>query len=808
MRLSLRWLKNYLHTDLPVAKLLDAITACGLEVEERIDLGLLSGKLVVGELLNVEPIPGAEKIRLTAVQADEGQPLQIVCGAQNIKAGQKVPVARFGMTFPDGMVLKPRKIMGIEGQGMLCSARELGVAEDAEGIWILPEDVEVGAPYDALVEISITPNRPDALSIVGVARDLAAKISAMKGFKASLKMPDLTVHESSTEKVESFARISVTAKEDCPRYTARVIRDVKVGPSQLWMQVALQSAGLRPINNIVDVTNYVMLELGHPLHAFDLDRLAGQQIIVRHANAGEAMQTLDGTELKLQATDLVIADAQKAVALAGIMGGANSEISEGTTNILLESAYFRPQTVRATSKRLDKSTDASYRFERGTDARRLTASLNRAAQLIAETGGGTICRGVLDVVGALPEKGSIKVRVSRLNHILGLDLTATNITEVLTPLGFEVLRSDGEEMHVTVPSHRVDVGIEADIIEEIARIVGYDRIAEVPLTLPSAYHPPTRIDATRAALADAAVAQGLCQAVNFSFISEAEDALAGGGPGELIRVRNPITSDQGVMRRSMLPGLLRNVVHNFNQSLDEVALFELGHTYSFAEGADAKRAEKDLKPVAQETPYFAAVLAGGGKRNWREAEHELDFFHIKGLAEYFLATLGLQKYLTESVDDIAWLHPGRAARFLVKGRTIVTFGEVHPSITRKLDIRKRVCYLEIPLEAASEELSGEIKAKDVPKYPAVTRDIALIVDRAARSMDLERTIRKAGKELLAGVKLFDVYEGDKVEAGKKSLAFSLTYRAPDRTLKDQEVIDRHGEVVAALKKENDAVMRG
>ncbi|MCC6545798.1 phenylalanine--tRNA ligase subunit beta [Candidatus Sumerlaeota bacterium] len=807
MRLSIRWLKNYLQTDLPVGKLLDAITACGLEVEERIDLGMLSGKLVVGELLNVEPIPGAEKIRLTAVQADEGQPLKIVCGAQNIKTGQKVPVARFGMTFPDGMVLKPRKIMGIEGQGMLCSARELGVSEEAEGIWILPEDVEVGAPYDALVEVGITPNRPDALSVIGVARDLVAKINTMKGFKASLRMPDLHVNESATEKVESAARVSVVAKEDSPRYTARVIKGVKVGPSPLWMQVALQSAGMRPINNIVDVTNFVMLELGHPLHAFDLDRLAGNQVIVRHATAGEVMQTLDGQELKLQQTDLVIADAQKPVALAGIMGGANSEISDGTTNILLESAYFRPQTIRATSKRLDKSTDSSYRFERGTDAKRLTASLNRAAQLIAETGGGTILRGVLEVVGALPEKGSIKVRVSRLNHILGLDLTATNITEVLTRLGFEVLRSDGEEMHVTVPSHRMDVSIEADIIEEIARIVGYDRIQEVPLTLPSANHPPSRIDTARATLSDAAVAQGFCQAVNFSFIGEADDALAGGA-GELIRVKNPITSDQGVMRRSLLPGLLRNVVHNFNQSLDDVALFEIGHTYAFTEPKDARRGEKDLKPVAQETPFFAAILAGGGKRSWRDKEHEFDFFDIKGFAEYFLSSLGLQKYLTEPVTDIPWLHPGRAARFLVKGRIMVTFGEVHPSITRQLDIRRRVCYLEIPLDDAAAEMGGDVKARDIPRYPAVTRDIALIVDRGARSMDLERTIRKAGKELLAGVKLFDVYEGDKMEAGRKSLAFSLTYRAPDRTLKDQEVIDRHGEVLAALQKENNATLRG
>lgn len=806
MRLSIRWLKNFLQTDLPAARLIDAITSCGLEVEEKIDLGLLSGKVVVGEILKIEPIPGADKIRLTTVQADDKEPLRIVCGAHNIQIGHKVPVARFGMKFPGGFELKPRKIMGIEGQGMLCSAKELGVADDAEGIWILPDDAKVGEPWDALVEISITPNRPDALSLVGVARDLAAKIGTMKNAKAALRMPELDVEESS-EKVESAARVSVTAKEDCPRYTARVIKGVKVAPSPRWMQVALESAGLRPINNLVDITNYVLLELGHPLHAFDLDRLEGQQIVVRNAHPCETIMTLDGQEQALEETDLLICDARKPVALAGIMGGGNSEISDGTVNVLLESAYFRPQTIRRTSRRLDKSTDASYRFERGTDARRLTAALNRAARLIVEIAGGAILRGVIDVVGKLPEKSPIITRVSRLNAVLGLELTATNITEVLTPLGFEVLRSDGEQMQIAVPSHRVDVSIEADIVEEVARIVGYDRIPEQRLSLPVECNLRTPLESAREALAEAAVALGFHQAVNFSFVSAGANAVLGATDSRQVRVKNPITADQSVMRRGLLPSLLQNVVHNLNQGVDDIMLYELGHAYEFPED-DKPRAADDMTPPAIETPYFAAILAGGGKRNWRDAETEHDFFSTKGFAEYLLNTLGLHKFIVEAATSVPWLHPGRSARFLVKGQPLVTFGELHPSLLTELGIRGRVCYMEVPLEEAALQLDDSFAFKEIPRFPPVTRDIALVVDRAARSLDLERTIRKAGKELLSSVRLFDVYEGDKIEPDKKSLAFSLTYRAPDRTLKDQEVNDRHGEVVAALERENGAVLRG
>jgi len=807
MRFSVRWLRQYLHTDVPLNKIIDALYQCGLEVEGVIDLGMQSGKVVVGQILRIEPVEGAEKIRLCTVKADEPETLQIICGARNIVEGQKVPVARFGMTFPDGTVLKPRKILGIEGQGMLCSAAELGVAEDADGIWILPDDAPVGEPWDALIEISITPNRPDALSIMGVARDLAAKIPFLvKGARATLKGPDLAVEEGD-DRTETLARVTVTAKDDCPRYTARVVTDVKIGPSPRWMQVVLESAGLRPINNVVDISNFVLLELGHPLHSFDLDLVAGAQIVVRNAQQGETIATLDGATQKLEPTDLLICDALKPVALAGIMGGGNSEIRPTTTNVLIESAYFRPSTIRKTSKRLDKSTDSSYRFERGTDQRRLTAALNRCARLLVEIAGGTASKGVIDIVSRQPEKDQILVRLPRLNRVLGLQLTGREVADVLTPLGFEIHRSDREEMLVEAPSHRVDVSIEADIIEEVARIVGYDRIEERRLALSSEFKPQSPLDAAREALADAAVSQGFCQAINFSFVSEGANAILGADDKRQVRVLNPITSDQSVMRRGLLPSLLQNVLHNLNQSVDDIALFELGSTYEFESEEAEVREAGELKPPARETPYFAAALCGHLRQNWKEGEVAIDFFATKGIAEHLTAQLGLQKPVLEIAGDVSWLHPGRAARILVKGVPVALFGEVNPLLLKQLGIRKPVYYIEIPLLGAVLDAASPRKFIDIARFPAVSRDIALVVDHSARSLDLERAIRKAGKEMLSGLRLFDVYEGEHVAAGKKSLAYSLTYRAADRTLKEDEVNTRHAEILEALARDAGAVLR-
>jgi phenylalanyl-tRNA synthetase beta chain len=802
MRFSVRLLRRYVDADLPVPDLIELVTNLGLEVEEQLDLGMISGKVIVGQLLAIEPIAGADRIRLTKVDTGGPSPLTIVCGAQNIEVGQRVPVALFGMAFPDGMVLAPRRIRGIEGQGMLCSAKELGVAEDASGIWILPEDAPIGEPWDALLTIKVTANRPDALSYVGLARDIAAKLGK------TVRMPD-TAHTESSERAEAIARVSVPARSQCPRYTARVIDGVTIGPSPRWLQIALESSGLRPLNNVVDVTNWVMLELGHPLHGFDLDRLAERHIVVRLAKEGETLETLDGKKAELKPTDLLICDAEKPVALAGIMGGANSEIGDTTRNVLLESAYFHPATIRKTARRLGKKTDASYRFERGTDGHKLTLPLNRAAALIAQVSGGAVRKGFLDVRGDLADMPRITLRRARVQEMLGYEMPAREMENLLAALGFEIHRRDGESLGLEVPSHRPDISLEEDVIEEIARLVGYERIpAELPRLAPATEAPSDEerlASIAREALADA----GLAQAINFSFVSEGANAIVGLADNRAIRLVNPIHPDQSVMRRSMVPSLLANLAHNLNHGVDDVRLFEVGHTYEWADD-DAARTGTDLRdprPRTREQLCAAAILCGGGKPNWREPAKAYDFFDIKGIAEMLLSRLGVARASVEAVTDAPLYHPGRCAAFLVKGERVALFGELHPSVQKELDLKKRPCLLEVALTPALPESGKGQRIAEMPRFPSSVRDLALVVGRGVAAQDIERTIRAAGRELLAGVTLFDVYEGDRIEAGKRSLAYSMTFRAPDRTLTDAEVTERVDAIVKAVTEKFGAALR-
>ncbi len=807
MRFSIRWLKEYLQTDLPTQRILEALVDCGLEVESVVDLGLVSGNLVTGKIKKIEPIEGADKIRLCTVEADSAEPLKIVCGAHNIEEGDVVPIAKFGMKFPDGFVLKPRKIMGIEGQGMICSPKELGVAEDADGIWILDAKTPIGEPYDAIVEISITPNRPDALSIIGVARDLAAKISTYSDkSKPKVKLPEFRIDETE-ERTDSIVRVKVEAKDACPRYTARLVRDVHVAPSPRWMQLVLESAGLRPINNVVDISNFVLLEMGHPLHTFDLHRLNGQQINVRYAKPGETIDTLDGESQKLEETDLLICDSSRPVALAGIMGGANSEISESTTDVLIESAYFDPPTIRKTSKRLDKQTDSSYRFERGTDIQRVSMALNRCAQLLAEYAGGNVCKGVIDIAGKLPSRDPILVNLKRLNRRLGLELTGREISNILTPLGFEIQRSDREEMLIESPSYRVDVSLEADIIEEVARIYGYDRIPEQRLYIPAVSRDLDPEVDLRVKLAQGCLSLGYNQVVNYSFISEGGNRLIGFDEKREVKVSNPVHSDMSVMRAGMLPSLLSNISYNLNRGVENISIFELGSTYEYESAEPVDRDEKDMQHPAIETYHLAGALCADGSRNWTDKSRSNDFFTIKGHVEYLLTGLDLKKLVVENASDIEWLHPGRSARFLVKGKTVALFGEVHPGILAKTGIKRPVLMFDIPVTSDLVKFQQQKSYSEIPRYPSITRDIALVVDETVRSLDLERTIKKVAKDLLYSVKLFDVYQGEHVDEGKKSLAYSLIYQSLDRTLKEEEVTTLHEAVIKSLDEKHGAVLR-
>ncbi len=803
MQFNLRWLRDYLETDLKYEELLDAITMAGHEVEGETDLGAGNGEFVVGEIVELGRHPDADKLSLCRVRADEPKPLQIVCGATNIAVGQKVPLAKIGSTIPrDGFKLKPTKIRGVESHGMMCSPEELGIESDTDGIWIQDEGLKAGEPFDALIDIKVTPNRPDVLSLAGLARDLAAKTGG------KFRLPEVKFTETS-EKAESVARVVVEARTDCPRYAARVIRNVKIGPSPTWLRVRLESAGLRSINNVVDVTNYVMYELGHPLHAFDLDTLASHTVVVRNAKPGEKLALLDETEAELEPSDLLIADSEKPIALAGIMGGGETEVSEKTTNILLEAAYFVPSTIRRTARRLGKSTDASYRFERGTDYQRLLNALHRAAQLIADLAGGEVLKGAIDVSTGLPQREPIKLSIEGANRLAGLKLSGRQMSDILANLAFEITSAAENQLVAIPPPHRPDVTCEADLVEEIARIHGYENIpVEIP-AVRSAAHSVNPVRNLSEQIIDELSALGFCEAINFSFVGTEDNISAGfEGDGLDVHVQNPLQADQAVMRRSLIPSLLRNVATNLNQSVEAVRLFEIGRTYEWREVEESDNGDP-LTAHTNERPWLCVAMTGGEKADWRSQARDFDFFDMKGVAEELVSRLGIRRTVVEQMTDHPLFHPGRSAALLRKGQRLCWFGELHPAFAHELGLKKRVLLLESPLDGPIVEAADTAKYKELPRTPASRRDIAILVDRKTSALQLERTIRSAGGQILENVNLFDLYQGKNIEADKRSLAFKLTFRDPDpgKTLKDEQVSETCNKILSTLQSKHSVTLR-
>jgi phenylalanyl-tRNA synthetase beta chain len=790
MRISFRWLQQYLGVRAPVEEVMQALTMGGIEVERYLDLGYPSKGIVIGKMLEIKKHPSADNLVLCSVDTGAGEPLRIVCGARNMREGDKVPVAVHGARLPNGQTIRRTRIRGEESQGMLCSGAELEWNGDASGILILPEEFPVGEPFDCLLEVKVTPNRPDCLSVYGIARDLAA----IFGKKVSPPTPRF---RESLERIEEMAKVTVRAKEACPRYAARVVRDVRIQPSPLWLQRALESAGLRPINNVVDVTNYVLLELGHPLHAFDLDKIASHHVIVRKAKDGEVIETLDGSQLKLTSADLLITDPAKPIALAGIMGGQNTEVSDSTINVLIECAYFDPVTIRRTSKRLDKQTDSSYRFERGTDRENLLLPLNRATQLIAELAGGQVAKGSIDVAQTLHPRDPIVVNIRRVNKVLGLDLSGSEIADKLVRLGFEIRSSDREQMRVAVPSYRVDVEEEIDLIEEVARIYGYDKIPE---TLPYAPARPREVstrEQVETALRNLLVSVGFCEVINYSFVGKDQVSSLGLPVEECITVLNPLSQEQSIMRGSLLPGIISSVQFNLNHGVSDIRIFEIGSTYARAEGETKSR--EDL--------WLAVCMCGALLDHWSMPRRECDFYDIKGIAERISQQFGIAKYSIEPANDVHYLHPGRSARFVLDGVTMCHFGELNPVLQAKLDLRERIYLLEMNVEQALPLMDLSRTFKEIPRFPSVVRDLAIIVDEAVSAGDIERAIYEAAKGALEDLRLFDLYKGEQVPQGKKSLAYSLTYRATDRTLTDDEVNHCQEAVVRCLQEKFGATLR-
>lgn len=800
MLISCNWLKELIDLKDSPSELAERLTMAGLEVEFVRPLDAGFHHVVVGQVLSRDAVPDSG--RLTRCEVDTGKRhLQIVCGAPNHKVGDKVVVALPGAVLAAGMEIAATKIRGIPSSGMICSEKELGISEAASGVLILPENAEVGKEAadvlglrDTILEIDLTPNRADALSHIGIAREL----SALSG--CSLKIPVSKVHGHLPD-ISSLTSVEVRDSELCPRYTGRVITDVTVRPSPLWMQQRLRAVGVRPVNNIVDVTNYVLMEWGQPLHAFDYDRLEGHRIVVRCAMPGEKMRTLDGMERELDPSMLVICDADKAVAVAGVMGGEDTEVSQATRRIFLESACFQPASIRKTSKKLGLRSESSHRFERGTDIEGMVQALDRAASLIQELAGGRIAKGRMDHYPVKRAAREVTVRYDRVRTLLGVDAGTEEILRIFKGLSFAIIDTDSERAVVRIPAFRVDVTREIDLIEEIARVYGYNRI---PSSVPHASVSPGRMTrdqewAVRARQTLAGL--GYSETIHYSFHSPADlDSLGLSEEDPLraqVRIRNPLSEDQSVLRSTLIPGLLRTLYRNQKRSSTDLKIFEIGRTF----------APRDAVLPLEKTRL--AGLASGRVRppGWDVPPRDVDFFDLKGDLQAFLDGMGIRGARFTRQEGIPFLHPGKSAWIACGPARLGFLGELHPSVVTGYEISGPAICFDLDFDLCLQEADEETRYRTVPRFPSVERDIALVLSEETTAGEVEERIRNTEPNLIRETRLFDLYRGKPIPSGKKSLAFSIRFQAEDRTLTDEEVNRIRDRIVKELHREFDATLR-
>ncbi|MBB6177229.1 phenylalanyl-tRNA synthetase beta chain [Anoxybacillus tengchongensis] len=803
MFVSYKWLQEYVDlAGITAKELADRITKAGIEVEsvEVRNKGIQG--VVIGHVLEREQHPNADKLSKCFVDIGEGEPVQIICGAPNVAKGQKVAVAKVGAVLPGNFKIKRAKLRGEESNGMICSLQELGVEsklvpkEYADGIFVFPSDAPVGADAlqllyldDEVLELSLTPNRADCLNMIGVAYEVAAILGR------SVKLPTIELHENS-ESVHDYISVRVDAPEDNPLYAGRIVKDVKIGPSPLWMQARLMAAGIRPHNNVVDITNYILLEYGQPLHAFDYDRLGSKEIVVRRAKAGETIVTLDDVERTLTEEHLVITNGKEPVALAGVMGGANSEVCDETVNVFIEAAYFNGATIRQAVKDHGLRSESSTRFEKGIDPARTKEALDRAAALMAEYASGEVVGGVVEVNTLTKKEVVVTITLDRINRVLGTTITKEEVAGILTNLQFTFTEHDGT-FTITVPSRRADITIEEDIIEEVARLYGYDHL---PATLPIGEAKPGKLTPYQAKrrhvrryLEDA----GLFQAITYSLTNEAKATMFALETATPIRLALPMSEERSVLRQSLVPHLLEAASYNRARQVENVALYEIGSVY-LANGEHELPNEKER---------LAGVLTGVWHAHlWQGEKKAVDFYVAKGIVDGLFALLGLESRIEYKQAKREYLHPGRTADMLLDGKTIGFIGQLHPNVQKQFDLKETYVF-ELDLEALLKAEVGDIRYTAIPRFPSITRDIALVVDEHIVAGDLERAIIEAGGELLKEVTIFDVYKGDRLPEGKKSIAFSLRYYDPERTLTDEEVTNVHEQVIKAVEQQFGATLR-
>ncbi|MCA1834199.1 MAG: phenylalanine--tRNA ligase subunit beta [Actinomycetota bacterium] len=786
MRVSWSWLREFVPVEAAPEDVADRLSMRAVKLERVEQLGAGISGVIVGAVVDVRPHPQADNVVL--VNVDTGTDVrEIVCGAHNYGPGDRVPVAMPGATLPGGMEISERAVRGITSHGMMCSARELHLSEDHSGILILPPDAPLGADVrtvlgldDVVIEFDVTSNRPDLLSVAGIAREVAA----MEGLP--FRIPSPSVPEKGAA-VSERAGVTVKDAKGCPRYLARVITGLRNGSSPGWMQRRLVAAGMRPISAIVDITNYVLLERGHPLHAFDLAKLDGPAIVVRRAKKGERITTLDDVERVLESDDVMICDAKRAVAVAGIMGGGDTEVSTETTDILLESAYFDPQRIAATARRLGLRTEASVRFERGADVEAVPGAADRVCELLLEICGGTVATGVLDVMARRPKPKPVRLDIARASTLIGVSIPAADMASMLGSIGMDVTSSSRTSLRVIPPSFRPDVAIEEDLVEEIARLYAYDRIPE---TLPTGGRTGglTRDQRLRRLVRRVLLGTGLSEAQTLSLTSPSlPDRL--GLPAEhawrgKLTLQTPLSEEESVLRPALLPGLLLAAERNIARRVRSVALFEIGTV--FAPGNDI---------LPKEGLSVAWLMAGEMPGGWH-GERGYDVFDATGVLHALTEGLGIGDLSVEPSQEVVF-HPNRNGLVVLNGARIGQVGELHPRIARALDIPGRVAVGEVllnPMLAAARESV----VPEIPRFPAIERDIAVIVPDDAGAMRVESVVRDAAGALVESVQLFDVYRGAQAGEGQVSLAFRLTFRHGERTLTDDEATSAMGSVTSAV----------
>ncbi len=799
MKVPVSWLKEYVDFEDTIEGLADKLTFSGLEVEAIETIGSDFAGVVVGEVLAIGPHPDADKLRLCTVNFGAEETMQVVCGAPNVEVGGKYPFAPVGTTLPCGITLKRAKIRGVESMGMLCARDELGLGEDHSGLLVLDAALEPGTPFvavwgepETVIELEVTPNRPDCLSMIGVAREMAVL------YGTELKLPRIEISESANDVNEEIS-VTVEDPEKCPRYTARVLRDAKIGPSPEWMQKRLEAAGLRPISNVVDITNYVMLETGHPLHAFDKALVAGSRIIVRDAKPGEKMHTLDDIERTLTGEMLVIADAEQPSAVAGVMGGNVSEINDNTSSILLEAAAFETSSIRHTAKKLGLSTDSSYRFQRGVNADSVEWASRRAAALMCELSGATLCKGIVDVYPQPKQPVKIPFSYARIEGMIGSGVTVDEMQRIFASLEIGIEDDNGECAVAVAPTFRLDLEREVDLVEEIARIHGVDNVpARTPLAKVIPEADDSRVRAV-AELRDRLQGLGVSEIMNYTLVNHPLlDLFNRENRESREELPHPISMDQSVMRTSLIPQLVESLGRNHSRQINEACFYELGRVFNRVDGT----------PIQRETVSLGMMGPVGRSLLEKRApvSDEDMFVWMKGLVEKLLTAQCLHE-VSFSAEDRPEFESGKAVSIQLDGETIGCMGLVNKTARAEWRLTGPVAAAELQLEALLKNAFAITKTQDLAQFPSMSRDIALIVDQSVKHEDIVTLVRKSNPKDLESFGLFDIYQGKGIEKGKKSLAYNFIYRSATQTLTDKKVNKAHQKLTDFLCAQLNASLR-